>query len=66
MIIQEEIVVNNIRLKHTYSSEKKYIKQIETDVIYDEAYDTLKRDYHYIETEQDIVDEPEPNHPQLI
>lgn len=54
MIIQEIVVVNNKQLKHIYSSNKKYIKQIETDLIYDEVYDTFKRDYHYIETEEDI------------
>lgn len=60
MIIQELVTHNNKVLRHTYSSEKKYIKQIETDAIYDEAFDTLKRDYHYIETDEIIkIDVPQ-------
>ena len=52
MIIQELVTNNNKVLRHTYSSENKYIKQVETDAIYDEAFDSLKRDYHYIETDE--------------
>ena len=52
MIIQELVTTNNKVLRHTYSSENKYIKQLETDAVYDEAFDTLKRDYHYIETDE--------------
>ena len=52
MIIQELVTSNNQVLRHTYSSENKYIKQVETDAVYDEAFDTLKRDYHYIETDE--------------
>ena len=58
MIIQEIVTINNRNLKHTYSSDNKYIKQIETDVIYTQVYDTLKRNYTYIETEQVIQPEP--------
>ena len=54
MIIQETVVINNRTLKHTYSSENKYIKQVETDAIYDEAYDTLKHNYNYVELDQEI------------
>lgn len=57
MIIQEIVIINNKTLKHTYSSDKKQIKQVETDAIYDEAYDTLKRNYHYIETSEYISEE---------
>ena len=64
MIIQEIVIVNNKKLKHTYSSNNKYIKQLETGIIYDAVYDTLKRDYNYIETDQDIVPENENNVPQ--
>ena len=55
MIIQELVTNNNKVLRHTYSSENKYIKQVETDAIYDEAFDSLKRDYHYIETDELIL-----------
>lgn len=58
MIIQEIVTINNRNLKHTYSSDNKYIKQIETDVVYTQVYDTLKRNYTYIETEQVIQPEP--------
>lgn len=61
MIIQEIVIVNNRKLKHTYSSENKYIKQLETDVVYDEAYDTLKTDYHYIELSEKIEQPPVPD-----
>ena len=54
MIIQEIITINNHQLRHTYSSDAKYIKQIETDVIYDEAYDILERNFNYIETDTPI------------
>ena len=64
MIIQEIVIVNNKKLKHTYSSDNKYIKQLETGIIYDAVYDTLKRNYNYIETDQEIVPENENNVPQ--
>ena len=54
MIIQETVVVNNKQLKHIYSSNKKYIMQVETNLIYDEVYDTFKRNFNYIETNEDI------------
>ena len=57
MIIQEIITVNNRQLKHTYSSENKYIKQLETGVVYNAAYDTLKQNYTYLELDEEI--EPE-------
>ena len=54
MIIQEIVNINETQLKHTYSSNNKYIKQTETGAIYNEAYDTLVRNFHYIETDKDI------------
>ena len=60
MILQEIITVNNQKLKHTYSSDKKYIKQVETGVIYNEAYDTLKRNFPYVETDIDLTPEDLP------
>lgn len=54
MIIQETITLHNKQFKHTYSSNNKYIQQVETGAIYDHAYDTTLRDFHYIETEQEI------------
>lgn len=60
MIIQEIVVVNNRQLKHTYSSENKYIKQLETGVVYNEAYDTLKSNYNYLELDMEIEPEITP------
>ena len=54
MIIQEIVNINNNQLKHTYSSNNKYIKQTETGAIYNEAYDAMIRTFHYIETDKDI------------
>ena len=60
MIIQEIVVINNKKFKHTYSSESKYIKQVETDAIYNEAYDVPQRNFTYIETETPIAPEDLP------
>lgn len=57
MLIQEVITINDIQLKHTYSSSNKYIKQVETGAIYDQAYDLPSRDFTYIETEIPIPSE---------
>lgn len=57
MIIQEIVIINNEKFKHTYSSASKYIKQVETDAIYNEAYDVLKRDFNYIETDIPLAEE---------
>ena len=51
MIIQELVEINNRTLLHTFSSDSKYILQIETGVIYDEAYDAPNRGFHYTETD---------------
>ena len=57
MIIQEIITINDKQLRHTYSSTNNYIKQIETDAIYDQAYDLLDREFTYEETDTIIPDE---------
>ena len=57
MLIQEIITINNTQLKHTYSSTKNYIKQIETGVIYDQAYDLTDREFTYEETDTVIPEE---------
>ena len=54
MIIQETITINNHQFKHTFSSLNKYIQQVETGGLYKDAYDTLKSNYHYIETDKDV------------
>lgn len=60
MIIQEIVTVNNQQFKHTYSSDSKFIKQLETGALYDEAYDIMYRDFNYIETETLIPREEFP------
>ncbi len=54
MIIQETVILHDQQFTHTFSSERKFIRQVETDAIYDEAYDTLKRNFTYVETDQSI------------
>ena len=58
MIIQEIVTLHNTQFKHTYSSELKYIKQIETGAIYNEAYDMISRNFNYIETDT-LINEDE-------
>ena len=55
MIKQEKIMINNKELLHTYIDSNKYILQLETNNIYDEAYDVIPCKYTYIETEEEIV-----------
>lgn len=57
MLIQEIVTINDKQFKHSYSSDNKYIKQIETEALYKDAYDILIREFHYIETDTDIVEE---------
>lgn len=54
MIVQEIVTSGQLTLRHTYSTEKKYIRQIETNAIYDEAYDKLERNFTYEELDEII------------
>lgn len=45
---------DGVKLYRTYSDEGYYIKQIETDNVYDEAIDVENAPYTYIETEEKI------------
>ena len=56
---QEKITINNKELLHTYSDNNKYILQVETNNIYDEAYDVIPCKYTYKETNEEIVVEEE-------
>lgn len=60
MIIQETVIIDNKKFKHTYSSDLKYIKQLETGAIYNEAYDVMLRNFTYIETDTLIAQEDLP------
>lgn len=42
------------KLLHTWSDANKMIRQIETDSIYDAAYDVIPCAFTYEETDQDI------------
>lgn len=56
MIVREyfETRKDGVKLYRTYSDEKFYIKQMPTEVIYDEAIDVEDAPYTYIETEEKI------------
>ena len=57
MIVQERITCNNgVEQMKTYSDEGYYIKQIETNVLYVEAYDNIPVAYTYEETDELIND----------
>ena len=55
MIKQEKVKIGNRELLHTYSDNNKYILQVETSNIYNEAYDVIPCIYTYTETEEEIV-----------
>ena len=55
MIKQEKVKIENRELLHTYSGNNKYILQVETSNIYNEAYDVIPCKYTYTETEEEIV-----------
>ena len=61
MLKQEEIICKNgIHQIYTYSDSNYYIRQIETDLLYAEAYDNIPVRYTYEETDIPIDPEPEP------
>ena len=57
MIKQEKVKIENRELLHTYSDNNKYILQVETSNIYDEAYDVIPCKYTYTEMEEEIIKE---------
>ena len=57
MIIQKEVNIGSRTLLHTYSDNNKYILQVETNTMYDEAYDVIPCRYTYVETEEEIENE---------
>lgn len=59
-MIIEEYIEDNTRVRH-YSDENLKIRQIETDIIYDDAIDVIPCKYTYEETDIPIDTEPEPN-----
>jgi hypothetical protein len=61
MIVKEfyETRDDNVNLYRTYSDTNHYIKQEQTNAVYDEAIDVEDAPYTYIETE-DLIPMPEP------
>lgn len=61
MIVQEKYITSNgTELTHTYSDEGLNILQVETGIIYDEAYDIPnKYTYEEVEREEDIEETEE-------
>ena len=57
MIVQEIVTLHNKQFKHTFSYDKKYIKQLETGAIYSEAYDVMHRNFNYVETDTELTEE---------
>ena len=55
MIKQERVKIGDRELLHTYSDSNKYILQVETSNIYNEAYDVIPCKYTYTETEEEII-----------
>ena len=56
MIVREyyKTRTDGVKLYKTYSDEKFYIKQLPTEIIYDEAIDVEDAPYTYIETDEKI------------
>ena len=59
MIIKENIIIKNRNFIRQYSDKKFKIRQIETDVLYDEAIDVENSTYTYEETNIPIEEEVE-------
>ena len=57
MIKQEKVKIGEREFLHTYSDKKFYILQVETNNIYDEAYDVIPCKYTYTEMEEEIIKE---------
>ena len=57
MIKQEEIILGGNTFLHTYSDKGFYIEQIETGIIYSEAYDVIPCKFTYRETDKLIEKE---------
>lgn len=58
MLVQEEIICKNgIKQIHTWSDSGFYIRQIETDDLYAEAYDNEPVQFTYEETNEPIEEE---------
>lgn len=59
MIIKENLIIKDRNFIRRYSDKNLKIRQIETDVLYDEAIDVENSNYTYEETDIPIEDEDE-------
>lgn len=57
MIVREKITINNKTFIKTYSDKNHYIKQLPTNIIYNEAIDVENAPYTYIETDK-VIEAP--------
>lgn len=57
MIKQEIVTMNGKEFVKTYSDSGFYIKQLQTNALYDIAYDVLPLRFTYIETNEPIEEE---------
>lgn len=57
MVVQKIYTVGSIELRKTYSDDNKYIVQVETGNVYQEAIDPLDSTHTYIESENDLPTE---------
>ena len=66
MIKTEEVILNDKTFIKTYSDEEFYIRKVDTDEIYSEAFDLPTTNYTYEETEEKIVKETNPEQNKLF
>lgn len=66
MIKTEEVILNDKTFIKTYSDEEVYIRKVDTDEIYSEAFDLPTTNYTYEETEEKIVKETNPEQNKLF
>ena len=59
MLVKEKVIINGKEFIHHYSDTNKYIKQVRTGNLYDDAYDTTSVKYIYEETNIDIEKDAE-------
>ena len=51
MIIQDKVKINNVDFIYTYSTDKYFIRQVETGELYVDAYDLAETPKEYEETD---------------
>ena len=65
-MLKSELLEEGKRIRH-WSDIGNYIRQIETDILYEDAVDVMPCKYTYEETDEPIPQpEPEPEPPEFI